>query len=88
MKRDWTELSENCYLLPSNISDWSAEQLLEAYIQLTESEAAVHRSGLGGVVILTRQGVQIRKGCVSRPTQHQQILLDHLEMHPPEHLSV
>jgi len=38
--RPWAELSEGCYLLRSNITDWSAEELWRAYIQLTEAEAA------------------------------------------------
>ena len=36
----WAELSEGCYLLRTNINDWDAEQLWQAYIQLTEAEAA------------------------------------------------
>jgi len=31
---------EGCYVLRSNVSDWSAEELWKAYIQLTEAEAA------------------------------------------------
>jgi transposase len=38
--RAWAELSEGCYLLRSNITDWKAEELWHAYIQLTEAEAA------------------------------------------------
>ena len=38
--REWMELSEGCYLLRSNVTDWSAEELWKAYIQLTEAEAA------------------------------------------------
>ena len=38
--RDWAGLSEGCYLLRSNIVDWDAEQLWQAYIQLTEAETA------------------------------------------------
>ena len=38
--RAWAELSEGCYLLRSNVTDWDAEQLWGAYIQLTEAEAA------------------------------------------------
>jgi transposase len=37
---DWAELSEGAYLLRSNITDWSDEQLWKAYIQLTQAEAA------------------------------------------------
>lgn len=38
--RAWAELSEGCYLLRSNVTDWDAEQLWGAYMQLTEAEAA------------------------------------------------
>jgi transposase len=31
---------EGCYLLRSNVSDWTAEELWKAYMQLTEAEAA------------------------------------------------
>lgn len=46
--RDWSDLSEGCYLLRSNITDWSAEELWKAYIQLTQAEAAfrIHKSDL------------------------------------------
>jgi len=37
---DWAALSEGCYLLRSNITDWSNRQLWKAYIQLTQAEAA------------------------------------------------
>ena len=38
--RDWAELSEGCYMLRSNITDWDAKDLWEAYIQLTQAENA------------------------------------------------
>jgi transposase len=46
--RQWARLSEGCYLLRSNVIDWSGEDLWRAYIQLTEAEAAfrVHKSDL------------------------------------------
>jgi transposase len=37
---DWAALSEGAYVLRSNISDWSEQQLWSAYIQLTQAEAA------------------------------------------------
>jgi transposase len=37
---DWASLSEGAYLLRSNITDWSDQQLWKAYIQLTQAEAA------------------------------------------------
>jgi len=46
--RQWSELSEGCYMLRSNIRDWSPEELWKAYIQLTEAENAfrIHKSDL------------------------------------------
>ena len=138
--QDWATLSEGCYLLRTNITDWSAEDLWSAYIQLTEAEAAfrieksdlrirpiwhqkeervlshifvcflayvlwktlgqmVKRSGLGDeprrvldelskirlvdVVLPTSAGVEIRKRCIARPTDHQEILLQHLGLKLP-----
>ena len=45
---DWAALSEGAYLLRSNITDWSDEQLWKAYIQLTQAEAAfrIHKDQL------------------------------------------
>jgi transposase len=37
---EWASLSEGCYLLRSNVTDWSEEDLWRTYIQLTEAEAA------------------------------------------------
>lgn len=138
--RDWASLSEGCYLLRSNVTDWSGEELWRAYVQLTEAESAFriqksdlslrpiwhqkkerveahilvcfltyvvwktlgqmcHQAGLGeeprkvfeqlnqiqlvDVVLPTRSGVEIRKRCVSRPTEHQAILLQRLGLHLP-----
>lgn len=46
--RNWTALSEGCYMLRTNINDWSGEELWRAYIQLTEAESAfrIHKSDL------------------------------------------
>jgi len=46
--REWSQLSEGCYMLRTNIQDWSPEDLWRAYIQLTEAENAfrVHKSDL------------------------------------------
>ena len=46
--RDWASLSEGCYLLRSNVSNWTAEELWQAYMQLTQAEAAfrIHKSDL------------------------------------------
>jgi transposase len=46
--REWAHLREGCYLLRTNICDWSAAALWEAYIQLTQAEAAfrLHKQDL------------------------------------------
>jgi len=144
--REWAILNEGCYLLRTNVTDWSAEDLWLAYIQLTEAEAAfrIHKSdlrirpvwhqnedrvqthilvcflayvlwktlpqmtraaGLGDeprrifeelgkislidVVLPPRQKkVEIRRRCISRPTDHQAILLDRLGLSLPRQLRV
>jgi hypothetical protein len=35
---EWAALSEGCYLLRTNVTGWSGEELWQAYIQLTEAE--------------------------------------------------
>jgi transposase len=143
--RDWAMLSEGCYLLRTNVQDWSAQDLWQAYIQLTEAEAAfrIHKSdlrirpiwhqkedrvqahilvcflayvlwktlagmcqraGLGDeprrvfdelsrirlvdVILPTRCGITLRQRCVSRPTDHQAILLHRLGLHLPQRLEI
>jgi transposase len=138
--RDWATLIAGCYLLRTNVADWSDEDLWKAYIQLTEAEAAfrIHKSdlslrpiwhqkedrvlahifvcfvayvlwktlgqicikaGLGNeprrvlaelsdirsmdVVLPTRSGQEIRTRCISKPTDHQQILLEKLRLKLP-----
>jgi transposase len=46
--RAWANLSEGCYLLRSNMNNWTAEELWRAYMQLTEAESAfrIHKSDL------------------------------------------
>lgn len=139
--QDWHALADGCYLLRTNIRDWSDEALWKAYIQLTEAEAAfrIHKSDLSirpvwhqkedrvlahilvcflayvlwktlgqlcqaarlgneprrvleelsdirlvDVVLPTRSGGTIRRRCVSRPTEHQQILLEKLGLRLPK----
>jgi transposase len=139
-RQDWATLSAGCYLLRSNVRDWSDEDLWKAYIQLTEAEAAfrIHKSdlsirpiwhqkedrvrahilvcflayvlwktlaalcqraGLGheprrvlaelsdirlvDVVLPTKTGIDLRTRCICKPTDHQQILLDHLGLRLP-----
>lgn len=143
--RDWAELSEGCYLLRSNVNDWSGEDLWKAYIQLTDAEEAfrIHKTdlrirpiwhqkeqrvdahilvcflayvvwktlgqlcrqaGLGDeprrvlqelsriklvdVVVPTDSGLEIRRRCVTRPDDHQAILLQHLALTLPSQLLV
>jgi hypothetical protein len=40
------------------------------------------------VVLPTRAGVEIRKRCISRPTEHQAILLQRLGLQLPESLEM
>jgi transposase len=139
--REWAALSEGCYLLRSNVAEWTDEELWKAYIQLTEAEGAfrIHKSdlrlrpiwhqkedrvqahilvcflayvlwktlgqkcrraGLGDeprrvfeeldeielvdVVLPTRQGPEIRRRCITEPTDHQAILLTQLRMALPK----
>jgi len=46
---DWARLSEGCYLLRTNIKEWTPEDLWKAYIQLTDAESAfrIHKQDLG-----------------------------------------
>jgi transposase len=138
--RDWATVSAGCYLLRTNVLDWTDAELWKTYMQLTEAEAAfrIHKTdlsirpiwhqkeervlahilvcflayvlwktlgqlcrqaGLGDeprrvlnelaeirlvdVVLPTREGAEIRQRCISRPTDHQQILLDRLHLRLP-----
>lgn len=44
----WARVSQGCYVLRSNVSDWTDAELWQAYMQLTEAEAAfrIHKSDL------------------------------------------
>ena len=141
---DWLALSNGCYLLRSNIRDWSAKELWSAYIHLTDAEEAfrIHKSdlalrpiwhynkervqahilvcflafvlwkclaqmckaaGLGNeprkvvdelkhiklteVILPTRNGVEIKLNCVSKPDAHQKILLQYLKLNLPSRLT-
>ena len=39
------------------------------------------------VVLPTREGIEIRKRCVTRPSEHQSILLDRLGLDLPRHIN-
>lgn len=45
---DWSQCSEGCYVLRTNVSDWTPQELWKTYIQLTEAEAAfrIHKTEL------------------------------------------
>jgi len=138
--REWARQSEGCYVLRSNVTEWTGEELWRAYMQLTEAEAAFRvqksdlhirpvwhqkqervaahilvcflayvlwktlaatcrQAGLGDeprqvfealseivlvdVVLPTRAGVELRRRCISQPTEHQQILLQRLGLRLP-----
>jgi len=44
----WSRHSEGCYVLRTNVTDWTTEELWKTYIQLTDAEAAfrIHKSEL------------------------------------------
>jgi transposase len=46
--RDWATLSAGCYLLRTNVLDWTDGELWKTYMQLTEAEAAfkIHKTDL------------------------------------------
>jgi transposase len=141
--RKWATLTDGCYVLRSNVQNWTDEELWQAYMQLTEAESAFriqksdlsirpiwhqkeHRvlahilvcflayvlwktlaqlcrsAGLGDeprrvlaelgelrvmdVVLPTSEGIEIRRRCVSRPNEHQAILLHRLGLQLPRYL--
>ncbi len=141
--RKWATLTDGCYVLRSNVRDWTHEELWQAYMQLTEAELAfrIQKSdlrirpiwhqkedrvlahilvcflayvlwktlaqlcpgaGLGDeprrvfdelgelrmvdVILPTSEGIEIRRRCVSRPNEHQSILLERLGLELPRHL--
>jgi transposase len=45
---DWSRHSEGCYVLRTNLRDWTSEALWRTYVQLSEAEAAfrIHKSEL------------------------------------------
>lgn len=138
--RKWVTLTDGCYVLRSNVGDWTNEELWQAYMQLTEAESAFRiqksdlsirpiwhqkedrvlahilvcflayvlwkalaqlcrSAGLGDeprrvfdelgelrvmdVVLPTSEGIEIRRRCVSRPNEHQAILLQRLGLQLP-----
>ena len=45
---EWARTDEGCYVLRTNVSDWTPEAMWRTYVQLTEAEAAfrIHKSEL------------------------------------------
>jgi transposase len=141
---DWQALTAGCYLLRSNLTDWSAGDLWTAYMHLTEAEAAfrIHKSDLRlrpvwhqlkrrvqahvfvsflafvlwkclaqmchngdlgdeprkvidelkqiqltEVILPTENGSEIKLQCITQPTPHQKILLQHLKLNLPSRLT-
>jgi len=48
----------------------------------------IGRIGVVDVVMPRSEGIEIRKRCVTRPTEHQAILLHRLGLHLPDALDV
>src|SRR5262249_25232727 len=51
VRQDWEDqarIQEGCYVLRTNVSDWTPEELWRTYTQLTDAEAAfrIHKSDL------------------------------------------
>lgn len=141
--RKWITLTDGCYVLRSNVRDWTHQELWQAYIQLTEAELAfrIHKSDLHirpvwhqkedrvlahilvcflayvlwktlaqlcrrarlgdeprrvfdefgelrmmDVILPTSEGIELRRRCVSRPNEHQAILLQRLGLELPRSL--
>lgn len=60
--KDWATLSEGCYMLRSNVTDWTPQELWRTYIQLTEAEEAfhIHKSDLSLRPIWHQQAHRVR----------------------------
>lgn len=141
--RRWIALTDGCYILRSNVEDWTHQELWQAYMQLTEAELAFRiqksdlrirpiwhqkedrvlahilvcflayvlwktlaqmcrHAGLGDeprrvfdefgelrmmdVILPTSEGIELRRRCISRPNEHQAILLQRLGLNLPRSL--
>ena len=99
MKQQHPDREPGRDVLRTNVTDWSAEDLWQAYIQLTEAEAGglgdeprrifeeLGKISLVDVVLPTRNGPEIRRRCVRRPTDHQAILLERLGLALPRQIT-
>ncbi len=63
--RDWATLSAGCYLLRTNVLDWTDEELWKTYMQLTEAEAAfkIRKTDLSIRPIWHQKEVRKKIGC-------------------------
>ncbi len=59
---EWASYSEGCYILRTNITEWTPEALWRTYVQLTDAEAAfrIHKSDLSIRPIWHRKADRIR----------------------------
>ncbi len=142
---DWATLSAGCYLLRTNVLNWTVEDRWKTYMQLTEAGTVfkIHKTDLSirpiwhqkeapvlahirfcflgyvlwktlgqlrrqavlgndprrvsdalaeirsvDVVLPTHRGIEIRQRCISRATEHQQILLERLKLERPSRLVI
>ena len=71
-RRTWATLGAGCYLLRTNVREWSDEELWKAYIQLTEAAFRIHKFDLClrlmDVVLPIRHGPDLRRRCIARPS--------------------
>ncbi len=60
--KDWATMSEGCYILRGNVTDWKDQDLWEAYIQLTEAEGAfrIHKTDLSLRPIWHQKGDRVQ----------------------------
>jgi hypothetical protein len=61
----WTERSAGCYLLRSNVANWTEEELWRTYIQLTEAESAfrIQKSDLSIRPVWHQREDRVRAHC-------------------------
>ena len=69
--------------MPSRGEQESTPLITEDHLELRRVLDELSEIRLVDVVLATRIGINIRRCCVSRPTEHQQILLDHLGLKLP-----
>ena len=72
------------YVLWKTLSQLCAQAGLGSEPRRVLSELSEIR--LVDVILPTRDGIEIRRRCITRPSDHQQILLDHLKLKLPAKL--